>query len=72
MIPAEPIILTILRGEERIFNADGHYDIWTMRTGGGTVVTVRDCITDEILYDELSVEYVTISVPFVYIQTERI
>ena len=72
MIPAEPIILTVLRGEERIFNADGHYDIWTMRTDGGTVVTIRDCITDEILYDELSVEYVTISAPFVYIQSERV
>ncbi|FAA01410.1 MAG TPA: hypothetical protein [Siphovirus UK_ancient_CT89] len=72
MIPAEPIILIILRGEERIFNADGHYDILTMHTGGGTVVTVRDCSTDEILYDELSVEYVTISAPFVYIQTEKV
>ena len=72
MIPAEPIILTILRGEERIFNVKGHYDIWTGRTDGGTVVSVRDCHTDEVLYDELSVEYVTISAPFVYIQTERV
>lgn len=71
MKPAEPIILTILRGEECIFNAEGHYDIWTMRTNGGTVVSIRDCITDEIIYDELSVEYVTISAPFVYIQTLR-
>lgn len=71
MTPAEPIILTILRGEERIFNAEGHYDIWTMRMNGGTVVSIRDCITDEIIYDELSVEYVTISAPFVYIQTLR-
>lgn len=71
MTPAEPIILTILRGEERIFNAEGHYDIWTMRMNGGTVASIRDCITDEIIYDELSVEYVTISAPFVYIQTWR-
>lgn len=71
MTPAEPIVLTILRGEERILNEEGHYDIWTMRTNGGTVVSIRDCITDEIIYDELSVEYVTISAPFVYIQTLR-
>lgn len=71
MTPADPIILTILRGEERIFNAEGHYDIWTMRTNGGTVVSIRDCITDEIIQDELLVEYVTISAPFVYIQTLR-
>lgn len=71
MTPADPIILTISRGEEHIFEAEGHYDIWTMRTNGGTVVSIRDCITDEIIYDELSVEYVTISSPFVYIQTLR-
>ena len=72
MIPAEPIILSILRGEERIFSAEGHYDIWMGCTNGGLVVSVRDVIADEVIFDELSVEYVSISVPFVYIQTEMV
>lgn len=71
MTPADPIILSISQGDQHIFEAEGHYDIWTMRTDGGTVVSIRDCITDEIIYDELSVEYVTVSAPFVYIQTLR-
>lgn len=71
MTPAEPIILTILRGEERIFEAEGHYDIWMMRTEGEILVSIRDCITDEIIYDEVPVEYITLSAPFVYIQTLR-
>lgn len=72
MIPVEPIILTVLRGEERIFNADGHYDIWMGHTNEGLVVSIRDVIADEVIFDELSVEYVNISAPFVYIQTERV
>ena len=72
MIPAEPIILRILRGEEYIFNAEGHYDVWIGHTNGGLVVSIRDAIADEVIFDELSVEYVTVSAPFVYIQTEMV
>ena len=72
MIPAEPIILSILRGEERIFNAEGHYDIWMGHMNGGLVVSIRDVIADEVIFDELSVEYVNVSAPFVYIQTEMV
>ena len=29
MTPADPIVLIISRGEEHIFEAEGHYDIQT-------------------------------------------
>lgn len=72
MTPAEPIILTIIRGAERIFEKEGHYDIWTFSKDGGTVVSIRDCIADEIIFDELSIGSMTVIAPFVYIQTKRI
>lgn len=72
MTPAEPIILIILRGEERIFNAEGHYDIWAFSKDDGTVVSIKDDITDEIIFDELPIRFMTVTAPFVHIQTERV
>lgn len=72
MTPAEPVILTIIRGAERIHEKKGHYDIWTFSKDGGAVVSIRDFITDEILFDELPIGSMTVTVPFVYTQTERV
>ena len=72
MTPADKIILTIIRGEEHIFEGEGFYDVWTLSKDGGAAVSVRDVVTDEILFEELPIGSMTISAPFVYIQTERV
>lgn len=55
MTPAELIILAIVRGDERIHEKEGYYDIWTFSKDDGAVVSIRDCITDEIIFDELPI-----------------
>lgn len=65
MTPADKIILTVMRGE-------GFYDVWTFSKDGGAAVAIRDVVTDEILFDGLLIGSMTLSSPFVYIQTERI
>lgn len=72
MTPADKIILTVMRGEERIFEGKGFYDIRTFSKDGGAAVAIRDAITDEILFDGLLIGSMTLSAPFVYIQTERV
>lgn len=72
MTPADKIILTVIRGEERIFEGEGFYDVWAYSKDGGAAVAIRDVVTDEILFDGLMIRSMTLSAPFVYIQTERV
>lgn len=70
MIPADPIVLTIIRGEEHIFEAEGHYDIWVHSAEENCpVISIRNCVTDEIVFDSLGFEWMKVSNPFVDIQT---
>lgn len=69
MTPADPIILTVHRGEEHIFEAEGHYDIWVHYKEDYPVISIRDCVTDEIVFDGLGYEWIKVSNPFVDIQT---
>lgn len=70
MTPADPIILTVLRGEDHIFEAEGHYDIWVHYTEKDCpVISIRNCVTDEIVFDGLGYEWMKVSNPFVDIQT---
>lgn len=64
MTPADPIILTILRGEDHIFEAEGHY-----LEKDCPVISIRNCVTDEVVFDGLSYEWMKVSNPFVDIQT---
>lgn len=72
MTPADKIILTVMRGEDRIFEGESFYDVRTYSIDGGVAVAIRDVVTDEILFDGLPIESMTLSAPFVYIQTERV
>lgn len=72
MTPADKIILTVLRGEERIFEGEGFYDVWVYSKDGGAAMAIRDVVTDEILFDGLPIGSMTLSAPLVYIQTERV
>lgn len=69
MTPAEPIILTISQGEQHIFEAEGHYDIWVHYIEDSAVVSIRNCVTDEIVFNGLGFEWMEVSSPFVDIQT---
>ena len=69
MTPAEPIILTVLRGDKHILEAEGHYDIWVHYIEDCAVVSIRNCVTDEIVFDGLGFEWMKVSNPFVDIQT---
>ena len=72
MTPADKIVLTVMRGEERIFEGEGFYDVWTYSKDGGAAVAIRDVVSDEVLFDGLPIRSMTLSAPFVYIQTERV
>ena len=72
MTPADKIILTVMRGEEHVFEGEGFYDVWAYSKDGGAAVAIRDVVTDEILFDGLPIGSMTLSAPFVYIQTERV
>lgn len=69
MIPADPVILTVLRGGEHIFEAEGHYDIWVHYIEDCAVVSIRNCVTDEVVFDGLGFEWMKVSNPLVDIQT---
>lgn len=72
MTPAEPIKLIIIRGEERIFEGGGFYDVRTFSKEGGAAATIMNIVTEEILFDGLPIVSVALSAPFVYIRTERV
>ena len=61
-------VLTILRGDEIVYDEEGIYDIWSYSKGGGTVVSVRDAVTEEILYEDLPIAYMVVKAPFIVIQ----
>ena len=72
MTPAEPIILTISQGERHIFEAEGLYDIWVHYIEKNRpAISIRNCVTDEVVFDGLGFEWMKVSNPFVYIQTLR-
>lgn len=71
MTPADKIILIITRGEKRIFEGEGFYDIWTFSKDGVAVVAIRDVVTDIVVFEELPIGSMNLSAPFVYIQTKR-
>lgn len=71
MTPAEPIRLFIIRGDECIHEKEGYYDIWTFSKDGGAMVSIKDGITNEIIFDELPIKYITMSAPFVHINTRE-
>ena len=68
MIPRERDVLTIFRGTDCIYDREGVYDIWTYSKDGGTAVSIRDAVTEEILYEDLTIEYMMVKAPFVQIQ----
>ena len=62
-------VLTILRGDEIVYDEEGIYDIWSYSKDGGAVASVQDTVTEEILYEDLPVAYMVVKAPFIVIQT---
>ena len=69
MSAPERDVLTILRGEAIVYDEEGVYDIWSYSKDGGAVVSVRDAVTEEILYEDLPIAYMVVKAPFIAIQT---
>lgn len=68
MTPPESIKLSIYRGPIKDFDGEGLYDIQVFANDNGAVVSIRDILTDEIIFDGLPIEYITMSAPFVRIK----
>ena len=71
MTALERDVLTILRGNETIYDEEGVYDIWSYSKDGGTVVSIKDAATEEILYEDLPIAYMVVKAPFIVIQTSE-
>lgn len=72
MTPRERDVLTIVRGDEIVYDKEGIYDIWSYSKDGSTVVSIGDAVTEEILYEDLPIEYMLVKAPFINIQIERV
>ncbi|BCL52113.1 hypothetical protein [Siphovirus Jomon_CT89] len=72
MTPPDKIILTIIRGAERVFEKEGLFDIWVFPKEDGAVAAIHDAFTDEVLFEEIPIGSMSVSAPFVYIQTEKV
>ena len=71
MIPAEKIHLTVINGGEVLFEKEGLFDIWTLLKVGGPAVSIRDVYEDEVIFEELPIESMSMSAPLVCIQIKR-
>ena len=69
MNPSDPVVITVVRGDDIIMEAEGSYDIHVTHKGGRTEVTIRDCRSDRVLCDNLPIYNMTINTPFIGIQT---
>ena len=69
MIPSDPVVITVARGDDIIMEAEGSYDIRIAHEGGRTKVTIKDCCSDRVLCNDLPIYSMTINMPFVGIQT---
>ena len=65
------IILIIFQGDKVIHEGPGFFDIWTFLKEGGPAVSVRDVNEDEVIFEELPIESMSMSAPLVCIQIKR-
>lgn len=71
MIPAEKILLIVINGGEVLYEKEGLFDIWTFLKEGGPAVSIRDVNEDEVIFEELPIESMSMSAPLVCIQIKR-
>lgn len=71
MIPAEKIYLTIINEGEVLCEKEGLFDVWTFLKEGGLAVSIRDVNEDEVIFEELPIESMSMSTPLVCIQIKR-
>lgn len=71
MIPAEKILLTIIKGGEVLYEKEDLFDIWTFLKEGGPAVSIRDVNEDAVIFEELPIESMSMSAPLVCIQIKR-
>lgn len=71
MIPAEKIRLTVINEGEILYEKEGLFDIWTFLKEGGPAVSIRDVNEDEVIFEGLPIESMSMSAPLVCIQIKR-
>lgn len=71
MNPSDPVVITVVRRNDIIMEAEGSYDIRVIREGGRTKVNVVDSRSGRVLCNRLDIEYMTINVPFIGIQARE-
>ena len=65
------IILIIFQGDKVIHEGSGFFDIWTFLKEGGPAVSIRDVNEDEVIFEELPIESMSMSAPLVCIQIKK-
>lgn len=65
------VILIIFQGDKIIHKEPGCFDIWTFLKEGGPAVSIRDVNEDEVIFEELPIESMSMSAPLVCIQIKR-
>ena len=70
-MPAEKILLIVINGSEVLYEKEDLFDIWTFLKEGGPAVSIRDVNEDEIIFEELPIESMSMSAPLVCIQIKR-
>lgn len=71
MIPAAKILLAVINGGDVLYEKEGLFDIWTFLKEGGPAVSIRDVNEDEVVFEELPIESMSMSAPLVCIQIKR-
>ena len=71
MNPSDPVVITVARGDDIIMEAEGSYNIRVYREGTRTKVNIMDSRSGGVLCSRLDIEYMTINMPFIGIQSRE-
>lgn len=67
----EFVILIIFQGDKTIYKDPGCFDIWTVNKNGKTLVTIRNTITDEYIFEDLPIKVMSTKAPYITIRAEE-
>lgn len=67
----EWVILIILQGDKIIHEDPGCFDIWTANKNGKTLVTIRNNVTEEYIFEDLPIKVMSTKAPYITIRAEE-
>lgn len=71
MNPSDPVVITVVRGNDIVMEAEGSYDIRVYREGTRAKANIIDSRSGMVLCNRLDIEYVTVNMPFIGIQARE-